>query len=97
MVIDLRNKEISGQDAQDILDKAGITVNKNAIPFDPNPPFRPSGIRLGTPVITTRGMKEKQMKMIAFWIKEVIENNDEKICRRVKKEVKDLCKMFPIP
>lgn len=97
MVIDLRNKGISGQDAQDILDKAGITVNKNAIPFDPNPPFRPSGIRLGTPAITTRGMKEKQMKMIAFWIKEVIENNDEEICRRVKKEVKDLCKMFPIP
>ncbi len=97
MIIDLRNKGISGQDAQDILDKAGITVNKNAIPFDPNPPFRPSGIRLGTPAITTRGMKEKQMKMIAFWIKEVIENNDEKICRRVKKEVKDLCKMFPIP
>jgi len=97
MVIDLRNKGISGQRAQELLDEAGITVNKNTIPFDPNPPFRPSGIRLGTPAVTTRGMKSKQMRMIAPWIKKVIESNDEKICKKVKREVKDLCKEFPIP
>jgi len=97
MVIDLRSKGISGQRAQELLDEAGITVNKNTIPFDPNPPFQPSGIRLGTPAVTTRGMKSKQMGMIASWIKKVIESNDEKICKKVKREVKDLCKEFPIP
>ncbi len=97
MVVDLRNKNISGQKAQELLDSAGITVNKNTIPFDPNPPFRPSGIRLGTPAVTTRGMKVKEMKIIASWIKEVIENGNDKTCKKVKKEVKDLCKMFPIP
>jgi len=97
MVIDLRSKGISGQRAQELLDEAGITVNKNTIPFDPNPPFQPSGIRLGTPAVTTRGMKSKQMRMIASWIKKVIESNDEKICKKVKKEVQNLCKEFPIP
>lgn len=97
MVVDLRSKGVSGQKAQKLLDEAGITVNKNTIPFDPNPPFRPSGIRLGTPAVTTRGMKGKQMRMIASWIKEVIEGNDERICKKVRREVKDLCKGFPIP
>ena len=69
--------------------------NKNSIPYDPNPPFKPSGIRLGTPAITTRGMKEKEMKQIAFWINEVI--SDEKSCLKVRKEIKSFCKEFPLP
>ncbi len=97
MVIDLRNKNVSGSEANDFLSKAGITVNKNTVPFDPNPPFRPSGIRLGTPAITTRGMKEKEMEKIAFWISEVIDKKNNKTCLKVEKEVKNLCKKFPIP
>jgi len=95
ILIDLRNKNILGSEAQDRLEKAGITVNKNSIPFDPNPPFKPSGLRMGTPAITTRGMKEKEMKIIASWINDVI--NDENNCERVRKEIKDLCKNFPLP
>lgn len=95
ILIDLRNKGISGKEAQNRLEKAGITVNKNTIPFDPNPPFNPSGIRLGTPAITTRAMKEKEMKKIAAWISEVISN--PKSCQKTRKEVKNLCKKFPLP
>jgi len=95
ILIDLRNKGILGPEAQDRLEKAGITVNKNSIPFDPNPPFKPSGLRLGTPAITTRGMKEKEMKLIASWINEVI--NDENNCSRIRNEVKKLCKGFLLP
>jgi len=95
ILIDLNNKGILGKEAQNRLEKAGITVNKNSIPFDPNPPFNPSGIRLGTPAITTRGMKEKEMKKIAFWISEVI--SDPKSCSRVRKKVRKLCKKFPLP
>jgi len=95
ILIDLRNKGVLGPEAQDRLEKAGITVNKNSIPFDPNPPFKPSGLRMGTPAITTRGMKEKEMKIIASWINDVI--NDEDNCERVRKEIKDLCKKFPLP
>ncbi len=95
ILIDLRNKGVLGPEAQDRLEKAGITVNKNSIPFDPNPPFKPSGLRMGTPAITTRGMKEKEMKIIASWINDVI--NDEKNCSRVRKEIKKLCKGFPLP
>ncbi len=97
MVIDLRNKKISGQEAENLLDKSGITVNKNTIPFDPNPPYSPSGIRLGTPAITTRGMKEKEMRIIANWITEIIDNKNDKVCLKIKKEIKDLCNKFPIP
>ncbi len=96
MLIDLREKGISGKEAQKLLDEAGITVNMNAIPFDPKPPYNPSGIRLGTPAITTRGMGEREMKKIAEFITEVIEKNSKKEARRVKKEVKKLCKKFPI-
>ncbi len=97
LLIDLRNKEVTGQEAQDLLDKSGITVNKNAIPFDPNPPFNPSGIRLGTPAITTRGMKEKEMHMIGNWISQTIKERDVRACNRIKKEVKSLCNKFLIP
>ena len=95
LLIDLRNKGILGKEAQNRLEKAGITINKNTIPFDPNPPFNPSGIRLGTPAITTRGMKEKEMKKIAFWISEVI--SKPKAYLKVRQEVKRLCKKFPLP
>jgi len=95
LLVDLRNKEISGAEAQNRLEKAGITINKNTIPFDPSSPFKPSGIRLGTPAITTRGMKEKEMKKIAFWISEVI--SKPKAYLKVRKEIRKLCQKFPLP
>ncbi len=95
ILIDLRNKNIAGPEAQDLLEEAGITINKNSIPYDPAPPFKPSGIRMGTPAITTRGMKEKEMKKIASWINEVISNH--KSAKKVREEIKKLCKKFPLP
>lgn len=95
ILIDLQNKDILGAEAQDRLEKAGITTNKNSIPFDPNPPFKPSGLRMGTPAITTRGMKEEEMKKIAYWINQII--TDEKNCDSVREEVRELCKKFPLP
>lgn len=95
LLIDLRNKNISGPEAQNLLEEAGITINKNSIPYDPAPPFKPSGIRMGTPAITTRGMKEKEMKKIAGWINEVILN--PKSVKKVRQEIKTLCKQFPLP
>lgn len=95
VLVDLTNKGIGGKDAQLLLEKTGIVVNKNAIPYDPRLPYDPSGIRLGTPALTTRGMKEKEIKKIAFWINEVISN--PKSAQKIKKEVKKLCQKFPIP
>ena len=95
ILIDLRNKKVLGPEAQDRLEKAGITVNKNSIPFDPNPPFKPSGLRLGTPAITTRGMKEEEMKLIASFINQVI--SDENSCEKIREEVKELCAKFSLP
>ncbi|MDI6602690.1 MAG: serine hydroxymethyltransferase [Patescibacteria group bacterium] len=95
LLVDLTNKNITGKEAQILLEKAGIVTNKNTIPYDPRPAFDPSGIRLGTPAVTTRGMKEKEMKKIAFWINEVISN--PKSIPKIKQEVKKLCKKFPIP
>jgi len=95
VLIDLTSKGITGKQAQDLLERAGIIVNKNTIPYDPRPPYGPSGIRLGTPAITTRGMKEKEMEKIASWINEVISN--PKSAPKIKKEVKKLCQKFPIP
>jgi glycine hydroxymethyltransferase len=95
ILIDLRNKKVSGKEAQNRLEKAGITINKNSIPFDPNPPFNPSGIRLGTPAITSRGMKEKEMKKIAGWINEVV--SDPNSCLKIRKQIKSLCQRFPLP
>ena len=95
ILVDLRSKNVAGAEAADILEKAGITINKNSIPYDPAGPFKPSGIRLGTPAITTRGMKEKEMKKIAGWINEVI--NNSKSVKKVREEIKKLCKKFPLP
>jgi len=103
LLIDLRNKNIGGPEAQDLLEEAGITINKNSIPYDPAPPFKPSGIRMGTPAITTRGMKEKEMKKIAGWINEVIESKSlpagrqAKSVKKVREEIKRFCKKFPLP
>ncbi|MBU2539645.1 serine hydroxymethyltransferase [Patescibacteria group bacterium] len=95
ILIDLRNKNIGGPEAQNLLEEAGITINKNSIPYDPAPPFKPSGIRMGTPAITTRGMKEKDMKKIAGWINEVISN--PKSVKKVRQEIKKFCENFPLP
>ncbi len=96
-LIDLRNKEIGGKEAEDLLEKAGITINKNAIPDDPAPPANPSGIRLGTPAITTRGMGEKEMKEIADTINSIIENRDEETVKESRLKIKKLAEKFPLP
>src|SRR6185369_4570093 len=91
LLIDLTNKGVFGAMAEQSLGRAGITVNKNTVPFDPRPPFSPSGIRLGTPALTTRGMKEKEMVQIADWIDQAITySNDEKILNKLRIEVKQL-------
>ena len=97
MLVDVFSKGIDGKQAEEALDKAGITVNKNAIPFDLNPPVRPSGIRVGTPALTTRGMKEAEMEAIGDWITEVLDKVDDAgVQKRVKKEVETLCDKFPL-
>ncbi len=98
ILMDLTNKGVVGKEVQAALDRVGITLNKNTIPFDPNPPFNPSGIRFGTPAVTTRGMKEPEMEKIAHWMNEVITNiKDESMYARVKAEVMEMCKNFPVP
>ncbi len=96
MLLDLTNKNISGKDSEKQLELAGITVNKNAIPFDTKSRFITSGIRLGTPLLTTRGMRTGEMEMIADFIAEVIENQDEQITSKVKHEISQLCEKFPL-
>ncbi len=97
VLLDLRNKGITGKQAEDALGKANITVNKNAVPFDPLPPTKTSGIRIGTPAMTTRGMKEEEMKHIARLIAQVIQNiEDSNTIEKVGKEVIELCQHFPL-
>ena len=92
------SKGISGKEAEKALDEIGITVNKNMIPDDPRKPMDPSGVRIGVPAITTRGMKEKEIKMIANWINQAIENHtNKKVLSNLHKEVIKLCKKFPLP
>ena len=96
-LIDLRETELTGKIAEETLEQAGITVNKNAIPYDPRPPAVTSGIRIGTPAITTRGMKEKEMDIIAGFISEAFNNpGNEKVLSRIKDDVRELCSQFPI-
>lgn len=98
LLVDLSNKNISGAEAENALGKAGITVNKNTVPFDPRSPFDPSGIRLGTPALTTRGMKEAEMEQVTTWIDDAIQNaNDEAKLDKIHAEVKEFCKNFPLP
>ncbi len=98
IVVDMTSKNINGREAEQLLDKVGISTSRSTIPFDPLPPFKASGVRLGTPAITTRGMKEAEVKQIANWINEAINNkNDEVKLRAIKNEVKEMCLKFPIP
>ena len=97
MLVDLTNKDITGKDAEAFLDKAWITVNKNTIPFETKSPFVTSGIRLGTPALTTRGMKEAQMEQVASFISEVVDaKGDETVIEKVRKKVGALSDQFPI-
>jgi glycine hydroxymethyltransferase len=97
MLVDLTPKGVTGKDAQEVLDRAGITVNKNGIPFDTKGPMVTSGIRVGTPALTTRGMKEAEMILIARLIGEVLTHrHDEAKIRAIREEVRTLCDKFPL-
>jgi glycine hydroxymethyltransferase len=97
MLVDVFSKGILGSEAEKALGEAGITVNKNAIPFDTNPPMKPSGIRVGTPAMTTRGMKEGEMKQIGRWIADALNHRtDAEALKRIRREVFELCEQFPL-
>jgi glycine hydroxymethyltransferase len=97
MLLDLRNRALTGKDAQEALDQSGVTVNKNAVPFDDKSPLITSGIRLGTPALTTRGMKEQEMKIVASFIHRVLSNiGDAHVHAGVAAEVERLCLEFPL-
>ncbi len=93
----MTSKNLTGKQVEEVLDEIGITLNKNMIPEDPRSPFDPSGVRLGTPAVTTRGMGEKEMKKIAAWINAACDNIDnKKEIQKLKKEVTTMCKKFPL-
>jgi glycine hydroxymethyltransferase len=97
MLIDLRNKNITGKKAQETLDSASITLNKNAVPYDDKSPFVTSGIRVGVPAITTRGLKENDMKQVVEFIDKILMNIDDKqIIQGVKGEVIEFMKQYPL-
>lgn len=95
MLVDLTNKGITGKDAEKLLDEVGITVNKNTIPFETLSPFVTSGVRIGTPAVTSRGFKEEEMKKIAYFINKTIESKGEGL-EEIKAEVRELCAKFPL-
>jgi glycine hydroxymethyltransferase len=98
MLVDIRPKDINGRQAQEILDRAGITVNKNAIPFDTYPIFKPGGIRIGTPAVTTRGMKEEEMLEIADLINDALNRRDDAgALEQIRDKVHELTRRFPLP
>ncbi len=97
MLLDLRNKKLTGKESQDALEEAGITTNKNSVPFDDQSPLITSGIRLGTPALTTRGMREAEMELIGGWIDEVLADiHNEKKKQTVREGIRTLCKKFPL-
>jgi glycine hydroxymethyltransferase len=97
MLVDVFQKDILGSEAELALGKAGITVNKNTIPYDTNPPLKASGIRIGTPALTTRGMKEAEMVVIAAWITKALEQrNDDAALEKIRREVAELANRFPL-
>jgi glycine hydroxymethyltransferase len=97
MLVDVFAKGMLGSEAEKALGVAGITVNKNAIPFDTNPPMKPSGIRIGSPAVTTRGMKEAEMRQIAHWIAAALDHRtDAVVLGRIRKEVLALAEEFPL-
>ncbi len=98
ILVDLTNKGVPGKKAAKALDRAGIELNYNTVPFDPRKPFDPSGIRLGTPSVTSRGMKEPEMRQVAAWIARVVAApDDEALAARTAGEIRELCKGFPAP
>ena len=97
MLLDLTNKDITGKDAEHALDKAGITVNKNTVPFETRSPFVTSGVRIGTPALTTRGMKEKEMDQVAEWIIDVLAHvNDDSHLEKINKAVAEFASRYPL-
>jgi glycine hydroxymethyltransferase len=97
MLVDVFAKGMLGSEAEKALGEAGITVNKNAIPFDTNPPMKPSGIRIGTPALTTRGMKEADMKTVGNWIAEALDHRtDSAALKQIRKQVEELAEQFPL-
>ncbi|MFT4112955.1 serine hydroxymethyltransferase [Silvibacterium sp.] len=97
MLVDVFQKGILGSEAEAALGAAGITVNKNAIPYDTNPPLKPSGIRIGTPALTTRGMKEDEMRTIGKWVAEALEGrNNPDVLKRIQGQVAELAEKFPL-
>ncbi len=97
LLIDLRNKNITGNVAEKVLGEVNITINKNSIPNDPEKPTITSGIRLGTPAITTRGFKENEVFQLGNMIADIIENHDNiEIMTKIKKDVINLCNQFPV-
>jgi glycine hydroxymethyltransferase len=98
MLVDVTARGLTGKVAEGSLDAAGITVNKNMVPFDTRPPLDPSGIRIGTPALTTRGMREPEMRTIAGWIGEILASpTDSAVQARVRGQVRELCEQFPAP
>lgn len=96
VLVDVSSKGLTGAQAEELLEEAGITVNKNAIPFDPLPPKITSGIRIGTPAITTRGLKEKEVEEVAHWMCEVLKNPEKEALRKeIRKRVREICEKFP--
>ena len=96
-LMDVFSKGMLGSEAENALGQAGITVNKNAIPFDTNPPLKPSGIRIGTPALTTRGMKEREMQQVGAWIAEALNNrHDAQTLSRIRRQVNELADAFPL-
>jgi glycine hydroxymethyltransferase len=97
MLVDVFSKGMLGSAAEKALGEAGITVNKNAIPFDTNPPLKPSGIRIGSPALTTRGMKEAEMRQVGVWIAEaLLGRSDAALLAKIRKQVLGLCEAFPL-
>jgi glycine hydroxymethyltransferase len=96
-LVDLIDKDITGKDADAALGRAHMTVNKNAVPNDPRPPMVTSGLRIGTPAVTTRGFKEAEVRQLSHWISDVLDHmGDESVVERVAGEVKSLCRRFPV-
>src|SRR4029078_499594 len=97
VLIDLINKKITGKDAENALSKANITTNKNAVPNDPQSPFITSGLRIGSPAITTRGFKEKECEQLWNWICDILDDlQNEALINRIRDEVLELCGKFPV-
>jgi glycine hydroxymethyltransferase len=97
LLVDLTNKDITGKEAEEVLELAGMTVNKNAVPFDRQSRFVTGGIRIGTPAVTSRGLKEDDMKQIAEWMNwAIVHRRDDQEIKKIRAEVKKMCERFPL-